>query len=425
MNGNDNSLCRDSDFGNASTDNKEHHEDHLEKDCTSIHRIKSIAPPSEFASYRNVLNVPESSDDDDFDFRSLLEHDLRLAHSSQNREDDEAYSGGETYFIESTAVPNCFLEALALKIFHFHVETLKIDTDKCDTCDDEGKLSDHIGSGVEWWTLVMDDDESECSDDGSVEPSEVGLHYDADYGLESESNGEVVMHPLLATVTYFSDYGAPTCIFNVRGANDVCVCDPLKGNILGIDTMYCSSPAVGKHIVFDGSLIHGAPASIFASPLKHEICKSDNGFQNKGKRRKISKRLVRMTFLANIWLGHRPVDADRLSENLAKSMKLNSERLVPHEENRSFVGQKKGSEEMCAHWHGNSLDKDELNSINATDQLESTKTIEAEIASRQCEISFLKMPPKTDVQYGKSVTFKWKDSSCSLKIGRMVLDDSD
>ena len=52
---------------------------------------------------------------------------------------------------------------------------------------------------IEWWTLILKDDAT-C-----------GFHWDRDYGLEGQQG--IYLHPHIATVTYFSDMGAPTLIF--------------------------------------------------------------------------------------------------------------------------------------------------------------------------------------------------------------------
>ena len=80
-------------------------------------------------------------------------------------------------------------------------------------------------------------------------------------------------------MTYLSDHGSPTVICpNKIGCN---------GNAPAyiesdIDQACLSWPAVGKHVSFDGRLLHAAPV-------------------------KDSQKRVRTTFLVNIWLNHKPV----------------------------------------------------------------------------------------------------------------------
>ena len=410
----------------------------------SEYRVRSIAPPKEsFASFSKFLQV-----DDDNETRALLEHDLRIAHSAKQRGDDEAYSDGNTFFVKSDASPRCFLEALALQIFHLHVE----ESQKLEKTDEgyEEEEEENV-SGVEWWTLVLDDNEDDDDNEENGEDEsccEVGLHYDADYGLEAESNGEIVLHPLVATVTYLSNYGSPTCIFDVHGAQDICTSDPEHGSLLDIKSLYCSAPLLGKHIAFDGSLIHGAPSSIFASPLEHEednhAKSSYEKFESDTKKPRIeikthrkieenvlkSKRKVRLTFLANIWLGHCPIDAEKLSEDLLSQMKMKASALIqtgtePKSEDTRYNESKESSNSTSLQikviddlraW------KDTLPITEIDGNTNCDEVIEAEIANRACKIGFQSFPPISYVRHGSSLIFKWKNAgSCTMTIGN--LDD--
>ena len=61
-----------------------------------------------------------------------------------------------------------------------------------------------------------------------------------------------------------------------------------------INEMSISHPRRGMHLVFDGRLLHGAPAHHALRPLVTER-KNDT-----------EKHKVRVTFLVNIWLSGRP-----------------------------------------------------------------------------------------------------------------------
>lgn len=103
----------------------------------------------DFSSFQDCIDLTVE------DLESF-KHDCAIAFSARSIVDsNEDYSSGATYFVKENQVTRCFLEELALKIFHFHVK---------DT------VYDPTNSGCEWWTQVID-----CRDD-------VGFHWDRDYG---------------------------------------------------------------------------------------------------------------------------------------------------------------------------------------------------------------------------------------------------
>lgn len=112
-----------------------------------------------------------------------------------------------------------------------------------------GFPEDYIG--MEWWTQVRDTKEG------------ITFHYDKDEALCSEKN--IYNYPLKSTVTYLTDIGGPTAIFNDNNYN--------RG--------YLSFPKVNKHIIFDGHLFHGV-----MGPLSKEIPTNDK---------------KRITLLINYW----------------------------------------------------------------------------------------------------------------------------
>lgn len=254
-----------------------------------------------------------------FDFGASLDdlrHDCECVFSARTRDDHASYSAGVTYFLPCTMAPRCALEELVQSIFEKHVS-------KMDASWYRAELS-----GAEWWTLVLDDDEEKEGsaapagdnnndnekeeDDGEEEEEgdEVGLHYDADYGLEAQAPG-LLLHPRLATVTYLSDFGAPTVVFDCPSPAPGKMVDTLHNR--AISKGWLSHPEIGKHIAFDGRLLHGAPATFFP-PLASKKTAATN------KRSKVDPK--RITLLVNIWLNHCPVDAEPLGEDTIVSLKL-------------------------------------------------------------------------------------------------------
>jgi hypothetical protein len=237
------------------------------------------------------------------DHLETFREDCETVFTARDKPDGQAYSAGQTFFLPSTMKPRCALEALVKTIFDNHVEHLE-----------EGTFSTKQ-SGAEWWTLVLDADEDKKkgtadNDEEEGEGDEIGLHFDADYELEEQASN-VLLHPRVATVTYLSDFGAPTLIIDQKSPP----MDDLKKKKLeeGISKAWLSHPKLGKHTAFDGRLLHGAP-SLYFPPIKKQ---SED--EPAAKRQKIEKK--RYTLLVNIWLNHWVLDAALLDEEVCSKLK--------------------------------------------------------------------------------------------------------
>eukprot|EP00747_Dinoflagellata_sp_TGD_P216215 gnl/TRDRNA2_/TRDRNA2_88801_c0_seq1.p1 gnl/TRDRNA2_/TRDRNA2_88801_c0~~gnl/TRDRNA2_/TRDRNA2_88801_c0_seq1.p1 ORF type:complete len:372 (+),score=28.26 gnl/TRDRNA2_/TRDRNA2_88801_c0_seq1:186-1301(+) len=170
-----------------------------------------------------------------------------------------AFSTTETYWMPANGRPRSALEELALRIFWFHTRSAAA----------QGEWFDAARSGAEWWTLVIGRENN------------IGWHWDKDSSLEAHHGG-LSIHPHLSTVTYLTDGGTPTLVTDKR-------CDLMCDNITGpLHRIHLSYPRVGKHICFDGQLLHGGAAG-----LGHLWPQTAT---------------KRVTFLANIWLNHRPLE---------------------------------------------------------------------------------------------------------------------
>ena len=255
-----------------------------------------------------------------FPSSSLLEsliHDCETVFSARCRESDEAYSAGVTYFLPCLMKPRCALEELALSIFRKHTEN----------CLADGVMIPEQ-SGAEWWTLVLDDEKDEkknhedTNDDAPLggeddDDDEVGLHFDADYGLEDQAPN-LLIHPRVATVTYLTDYGAPTVVLDKRSHRP----DQQMSDVLGGDIRkgWLSHPRVGRHVAFDGRLLHGAPATFF--PPQDVGCDTKRrGEDARPAKRVKQERKRRITFLVNIWINHCPLDPEPIDDDLCEQLK--------------------------------------------------------------------------------------------------------
>jgi hypothetical protein len=272
-------------------------------------------PRAPFLSYTSALDLADT--------QTTMEEDCATVFSARAKEGQAAYSAGCTYFAPAVMKPRCGLEALALQIFEAHTKDLP-----------KGSFAPEQ-SGAEWWTLVLDADppkeESENGDDDDDESKEedhdeVGMHFDADYGLEDQAPG-LMLHPRVATITYLSNVGAPTLILDKRSPppNDVM---ELGGEIT---RGWLSGPRIGKHVAFDGRLLHGAPATFFpgvalgdvvveAPPAKKQ--KSNDGVASIPRPEKPPQRI---TFMVNVWLNHCPMDAELLDDDIVEKLKTPSD----------------------------------------------------------------------------------------------------
>lgn len=147
------------------------------------------------------------------------------------------------------------------------------------------------------------------------------MHYDKDEQV-AETFG-LGCFPLFSTVTYLTGRGidskqswtvpaqAPTLVLS-RKYDDV-----EEGDTACASVVFLSHPRRGKHILFDGRLLHGAPAhmslrerrttkivhssepsSLDLAPMQHH----------------------RVTFLVNLWLGHKPAGVSPLPDFIRQAL---------------------------------------------------------------------------------------------------------
>ena len=171
-----------------------------------------------------------------------------------------------TFWLDEDATPRCAVEKYALSVLAAHRRV--IDT----TCGQTVKC------GVEWWV--------QHRRFNGTEPT-IGLHWDTDEECKSQSGEHVP--PFLATVTYLGNHGAPTLILPLAADK--------HGRSIEVPCgAFLSYPRSGKHLCFDGRLIHGAP---------HSLARS------------MPAGGTRTTILINIWVGHVPTGLTALDESLA------------------------------------------------------------------------------------------------------------
>jgi len=273
--------------------------------------------------------------------------------------------------------------------------------------------------------------ESDSDDD---DDDEVGMHFDADYGLEEQLPTHT-LHPRVATITYLSDLGVPTIILDKRPPPPS---DPEKQSLNGsINKAWLSHPSMGKHVSFDGRLLHGAPGSYFPSLAKKS---NDSTSEPQAKRLKtegdvdvFSGSAKRITFLVNIWLNHCPIDSEPLEDDLVKKLTTPWEAPIPEDTNL-----KAGDPIIPAFkWNVNDIDTpDKLsNSISlsrASDSEEPAGEEGVVICNREVDILFgASMKDYHDASKqaasaeGGSLPIDMGEGVFSLKVGKEASSDDD
>ncbi|KAL7526798.1 hypothetical protein ACHAXR_001660 [Thalassiosira sp. AJA248-18] len=393
-------------------------------------------PRSPFSSYANALSMPSDT------HRASFLNDCSSVFTARTKEDAEGYSTGSTFFLPCLMKPRCALEALAQTIFRAHVDSLEGCQDSSAKDAKKKLLYDPDRSGAEWWTLVLDTPSDEASptesdkDDGDddEEDDEVGMHFDADYGLE-EQLPNYHLHPRVATITYFSDSGVPTLILDKRSPPPS---DQEKKSLDGsIHNAWLSHPCFGKHIAFDGRYLHGAPGEYFPSVAK----KSINTNEPKAKKMKVEENYnklsgKRITFLVNIWLNHCPIESEPLDDELAD--KLTTPWEGAEEDDNNAKGNLKVGDPVTPPFQWN------VNDITAPDKVTKTESLaiaskesggpagveEAVICNRHVDITFgASMEDfhnaSTLAAIEGSMPIKMEEGVFTLKVGKEVLSDED
>jgi hypothetical protein len=193
----------------------------------------------------------------------------------------------ETFWLSATESPCCYLEQVCQAIGLYHLRRL---------CSNTSEMTELLPiAGFEWWMQVKS---PELSENFGVD-----LHYDKDEAMAEKYN--LGLFPTISTVTYVTDQlSVPTMVLDCTASTPVGT---------GIRDCFLSLPIQGKHIAFDGALLHGAPCHLakFAT-LNWPVSSSSNALAE------------RITFLVNVWIGHQPATVQPLSLSLSPSLSLST-----------------------------------------------------------------------------------------------------
>jgi hypothetical protein len=240
---------------------------------------------------RDVLRISVLEENSDF-YRHLQRQAKRLVARSK-----------DTFWLQASTGDGdlCDFELLALIIFRRHCEHYfrwsRDDVNGAEKCG---------VAGAEWWVQLK----SVSHGSGSHRLLElhgkgseaVDLHYDKDESM-AESFG-LGFFPALSTVTYLTDSkdAAPTLVFSHRYDQE---------DNENISEMLISHPfPSGKHLVFDGRLLHGAPS--------HYALRQQSDGPRDSRNDDVE---VRITFLVNIWLDHKPVGVHVLPRHIREELR--------------------------------------------------------------------------------------------------------
>lgn len=198
------------------------------------------------------------------------------------------HAGGTSWWIGACDKPRCAVERFAQDVLRWHARADLTDALSC------GGDRAPLRCGSQFWVQVRP---SATSNLGS---SQIDFHFDRDEQLFLNCHA-VFEPPFLSTVTYLSDAGAPTLVLPVVHPSCAASADAsaaCAGGQLECE-MFCSFPRTGKHLLFDGRLLHGCPAGYEGAGAAAQEP------QGKGQ--------LRISLLVNVWLGHRPLLCEPLA----------------------------------------------------------------------------------------------------------------
>lgn len=286
------------------------------KDTQSSYKLKSNRYPFGVHQIRPNMDKLELGGEDDYLFDMLRKECMAIVTQSK----ETFWIGSDWKFSHDQCGPEdkrcrCLLEDLALMIFKYHTE--KVEGGELDEgTAGIGDVSYGNNTGLEWWIQIKDLNESSSDvvDEaiGSITGPTIELHYDKDEVMADVWG--IGKFPTLGTVTYLSTSRGiknrnvppqPTVIYSNTAGDEV-------GN--PIRDCYISYPRIGKHVCFDGNLLHGAFSdSKLAHWEQNEIRNSDT-LCSKGEDNVYDR--YRFTFLVNIWLDHHPNGIEPLPDKM-------------------------------------------------------------------------------------------------------------
>ena len=196
---------------------------------------------------------------------------------------------------------------------------------------DQGQVDDNINSENEDKSVRKN---SHKNNDEKTTENSICFHWDKDEDLRLLMGGNMYIHPHISTVTYLSDFGAPTMALNYRvnALTGEYVIPSDEESVEG----YISWPRCGKHLSFDGRFLHAAPADfmqkgMFKKQIETPMNQIPKDLLGDDAHCKIMmRRCRRVTFLVNIWLNYKPFNVDVFPESMIDKLSKTTTEEVSH-----------------------------------------------------------------------------------------------
>lgn len=127
-------------------------------------------------------------------------------------------------------------------------------------------------------------------------------------------------------MTYLGSRGAPTLILPLVGDSAARVCARDAGEQVALGGLgeggsrgaFVSHPREGKHLAFDGRLLHGAIDELTHPPPARAAEEVNEASQDLSRDEdEDALAYTRVTLMVNVWVDHRPSHATRLPEEVA------------------------------------------------------------------------------------------------------------
>ncbi|CAL1173891.1 unnamed protein product [Cladocopium goreaui] len=168
------------------------------------------------------------------------------------------FSQNPSFWVGAREQARTVLDRFALQVFWFHTSRLSI----------SDAVTKFPNAGAEFWVQRRGPEQA---------ASERGMdwHFDKDEDLLDQA--DLTVMPCVGTVTYFSSQGAPLVVLSEPRLNG-----PLALTVDDEVTAYAVQPMCGRHVAFDGSLLHGCPA-------------------------RFAPKAERLSLVVNLWFEHKPL----------------------------------------------------------------------------------------------------------------------
>ncbi|GMI04964.1 hypothetical protein TrVE_jg8165 [Triparma verrucosa] len=190
-----------------------------------------------------------------------------------------------------------YFEYLSLQILHHHTSSLPPST----------PLS------AEYWFQIRPSSPSTSRQPQTptkLSKNGITFHYDKDESLHNSTGVHIFPH--ISTVTYLTGQGGPTMVVGnvLKGLGGL----GGEGGGGGGKDLEVIFPETFKHMSFDGRKLHGGDPRLGTWNVSDDEIERGYGLRGKERFKDWFKNNVRVTFLVNVWVYHRPNEVERMDE---------------------------------------------------------------------------------------------------------------